>query len=163
MNDRFPAGQHLVQAHDQLRHELTELRELIARIEAGTIDAGRARSHLAAMTLRQNNWTLGAYCESYCRVLTIHHTREDSAVFPHLRRSAAALAPALDRLEEEHRAIHGVIERLDRTLVAFIAAPQDVKELRAAFEQLADTLLAHLSYEESVLVEPLSLYGHGST
>ena len=52
---------------------------------AGTLDVGAARSHVNTMTLRQNNWTLGTYCESYCRVVTTHHTIEDRSLFPHLR------------------------------------------------------------------------------
>ena len=34
------------------------------------------------MTMRQNNWTLGTYCESYCRVVTTHHTLEDQRHVP---------------------------------------------------------------------------------
>jgi hypothetical protein len=34
------------------------------------------------MTIRQNNWTLGTFCETYCRTVTNHHTLEDRSVFP---------------------------------------------------------------------------------
>ena len=37
------------------------------------------------MTMRQNDWALGAYCQSYCRLVTTHHTIEDQSMFPHLR------------------------------------------------------------------------------
>ncbi len=33
------------------------------------------------MTMRQNNWTLGADCESYYRVVATHHTIEDQSIF----------------------------------------------------------------------------------
>ena len=49
---------------------------------------GAVRSAINRMTLRQNNWTLGAYCEQYCRMVTGHHTLEDVSMFPHLRRVA---------------------------------------------------------------------------
>jgi DNA invertase Pin-like site-specific DNA recombinase len=65
----------------------------------------------------------------------------------------------VDRLAEEHQAIHGVIERVDRALVAFVAAPEGMKDLRAAIDLLTDTLLSHLSYEERELVEPLARLG----
>ena len=39
------------------------------------------------MTIRQNHWTLGTFCETYCRVVTQHHTLEDRSVFPHIQRS----------------------------------------------------------------------------
>ena len=108
------------------------------------------------MTLRQNNWTLGAYCESYCRLVTTHHTLEDISLFPQLRRSEPALAPVVDRLAEEHQVIHDVLDRVDRALVAVVTEPDGMAALRAAVDLLTDTLLSHLSYEERELVEPLS-------
>jgi hypothetical protein len=153
------AGRHLVEVHDQLRAELTQLRDIADQVAAGALDPGAARSHVQTMTLRQNNWTLGLYCESYCRIVTTHHTIEDRSMFPHLRRAEPELAPVVDRLAEEHRAIHGVIERVDRALVAFVSTPDGMKELRAAIDLLTDTLLSHLSYEERELVEPLARLG----
>ncbi|SDQ87142.1 LLM class flavin-dependent oxidoreductase [Thermostaphylospora chromogena] len=152
-------GQHLIDVHDHLRAELAQLRDLMEQVLAGTMDPGTARSHIHTMTMRQNNWTLGTYCASYCRAVTVHHTLEDRGVFPHLRAADPRLAPVLDRLEEEHHAIHGVIERVDRALVAFVNSPDGATELRAAVDLLTDTLLSHLSYEERELVEPLARLG----
>ncbi|NUP63637.1 MAG: LLM class flavin-dependent oxidoreductase [Nonomuraea sp.] len=153
------SGQHLVDVHDHLRAELAQLRDLVEQVAAGTIDAGAARSQIATMTMRQNNWTLGAYCESYCRLVTMHHTGEDSMVFPRLRHAEPGLAPVLDRLQEEHQAIHKIIERVDRALVAFVGDADGLGDLRAAVDLLTDALLSHLSYEEHELVEPLSRHG----
>lgn len=152
-------GRHLVQVHDGLRAELRQLRDIADQVAAGAMDPGTARSHLQTMTLRQNNWTLGVYCESYCRIVTAHHTAEDQTVFPFLRRADPRLVPVVDRLAEEHVAIHGVIERVDRALVALVSTPDGMKELRAAIDLLTDTLLSHLSYEERELVEPLARLG----
>ena len=152
-------AQHLIDVHDHLRAELTQLRDLVEQVVAGTLDAARARSELNTMAMRQNNWTLGTYCESYCRVVTVHHTIEDRAFFPQLRRADPRLGPVVDRLQEEHRAIHGVIEQVDQALVALVAKPDGIADLRAAIDLLTDTLLSHLSYEERELVEPLSRLG----
>jgi alkanesulfonate monooxygenase SsuD/methylene tetrahydromethanopterin reductase-like flavin-dependent oxidoreductase (luciferase family)/hemerythrin-like domain-containing protein len=153
-------GRHLIDVHDHLRSELAQLRDLIDQVAAGALDAEAARSHINAMTMRQNNWTLGAYCESYCRLVTMHHTGEDAMVFPHLRRAEPALAPVLDRLMEEHQAIHKILERIDRALVAFVGDPAGrLDDLRAAVDLLTDSLLSHLSYEERELVEPLARHG----
>ena len=76
------AGQHLIDVHDMLRLELTELREVVAQVRAGALSAADARSELNAMAMRQNDWTLGAFCSRYCRVVAQHHSLEDSAVFP---------------------------------------------------------------------------------
>ena len=104
---RTPASgpaQHLVDIHDGLRAELTSrCATCSTRSRAGHLTVGAARSVVNTMTMRQNNWTLGAYCESYCRIVTGHHTLEDRSVFPHLRRSEPGLGPVLDRLEARAR------------------------------------------------------------
>lgn len=158
------AGQHLVDIHDHLRAELRQLRDLVQQVTAGNTDVESARSHINTMTIRQNNWTVGAYCESYCRVVTTHHTLEDVSVFPHLRRAEPALVPVIDRLEQEHVVIHGVLDRVDRALVGFVGDPDGpaaAAALTAAVDLLSEALLSHLSYEESQLVEPLSRLGYG--
>src|SRR6201996_213256 len=62
-------AQELVAVHDHLRGELAQLREMIAQVAAGRLDPGTARSEIAKLTMRQNQWTVGAYCESYCRLV----------------------------------------------------------------------------------------------
>jgi alkanesulfonate monooxygenase SsuD/methylene tetrahydromethanopterin reductase-like flavin-dependent oxidoreductase (luciferase family) len=152
-------GRHLVDVHDHLRAELRQLRDLIEQVKAGTLTAGHARSAINEMTMRQNDWTLGAYCASYCRVVTGHHSLEDAEVFPHLRRADSGLAPVIDRLEEEHVIIHDILEEVDRALVGFIRNPEDFTELDDTMDVLSDALLSHLSYEERQIIEPLARLG----
>jgi hypothetical protein len=152
-------GRHLIQVHDGLRGELAQIHDLIDQVEAGAIDVGTARSHINTMTMRQNNWTLGTYCESYCRIVTTHHTIEDRSLFPHLRRSDPRLVPVVDRLEQEHHVIHEVLEGVDKALVALVSAPDGIVALREAVNLLSDTLLSHLAYEERELIEPLARLG----
>jgi hemerythrin-like domain-containing protein len=111
------------------------------------------------MSMRQNDWTLGAYCASYCRLVTQHHGLEDAAIFPHLRASEPALVPVVDRLEQEHEVIHDVLDRVDKALVGFINAPDDFTGIQGAVDLLTDALLSHLAYEERELVEPLARLG----
>ncbi|MFY1634746.1 LLM class flavin-dependent oxidoreductase [Solwaraspora sp. WMMB335] len=152
------AGQHLIDVHDHLRSELRTVRDLVGQVAAGTMSAGGARAHINTMAMRQNNWTLGAYCESYCRVVTTHHTIEDISMLPQLRRADPGLAPVIDRLSEEHHVIHDVLERVDRALVALVSEPDRIGEVQAAVDLLTDALLSHLSYEERELVEPLARF-----
>jgi hypothetical protein len=159
--DQRAAGQHLVDVHDHLRAELRQLRVLVEQVTAGVTEVDSVRSHMHTMAIRQNNWTVGAYCASYCRVVTTHHTFEDLGMFPYLTDADPALAPVIDRLAEEHLAIHEVLERVDRALVAFVAGPDGAKALTAAVDLLTDLLRSHLSYEERELVEPLSRLGYG--
>ena len=152
-------GQHLIDVHDMLRRELGELREVVSQVRDGALAPGEARSALNEMALRQNDWTLGAFCSRYCRVVAQHHGLEDDSIFPHLRRSEKALEPVIDRLHEEHLVIHDAIENVDRALVHHINHPEDFERLQEAIDVLTDTLLSHLSYEEHEIVEPLARHG----
>jgi len=160
------AAQHLVDIHDGLRAELTQVRDVLDQVRRGHVTVGAARSVINTMTMRQNNWTLGAYCESYCRIVTGHHTLEDRSVFPHLRRSEPGLGGVLDRLEHEHEVIHEVLEEFDRALVRLVtddgtgrAGEEALDAVQGAVDLLTDTLLSHLAYEERELVGPLARHG----
>jgi hypothetical protein len=156
---RAVAGE-LIAVHDHLRGELGQLRDMIGQVAAGSLDPGKARSEIAKLTMRQNQWTVGAYCESYCRLVGLHHTLESQAMFPGLSRLDGRLTPVTDRLHGEHLVIAGVLERVDEALVALVAAPEaSMPRLRAAVDLLTDLLLSHLSYEETELVEPLGRLG----
>ena len=150
----------LVAVHDHLRGELARLRDMIDQVAEGSLDPGAARSEISRLTMRQNQWTVGAYCESYCRLVGTHHTIEDQALFPGLRALDGRLAPVVDRLHTEHLAIAGVLGRVDAALVSMVTAPlAGLPELRDAVDLLTDALLSHLSYEEGELVEPLGRLG----
>ena len=112
------------------------------------------------MTLRQNRWTLGSFCATYCRVVTIHHTIEDTHMFPALAAAAPELTPVLHRLEAEHEVIADVLDRFDRSLVHLVndenpeaQGPEQVRRLSA---ELSDLLLSHLGYEEDELAAGLA-------
>lgn len=157
-------ARNLVAAHDQLRADLDRLGEVVREVLADTLAPGDARTEIQLLSLRQSSWTLGAYCASYCRITTLHHTREDEDLFPYLRRSDPRLGEVLDRLTEEHHAVHGLIERIDRQLVAFVHEEGGDKEreaLRAAMDLLTDALLSHFAYEERELIEPMARLGTG--
>ena len=128
---------------------------------SASLDPGAARSAINALTVKQNEWTLGAYCQSYCRCVGMHHTLEDTAMFPDLRRADSALAPVVARLSEEHEAIAGILTRIDSALVSMVRDPAAISEVQAAVDLLTDALLSHLSYEERQLVEPLARLGPG--
>jgi hypothetical protein len=154
-----PAGragqQTLLQVHDHLRGELAEIQRAAAAVADGQMAPGAARSMLNRTAMRQNSWTLGAFCAQYCRVVTVHHTIEDRHMFPALRREDASLAAVLTRLGEEHEIIAEVVERFDRSLVAMVTEPSGVEQVRALATELGNALLSHLAYEENELLGPL--------
>ncbi|UJA20851.1 LLM class flavin-dependent oxidoreductase [Thermoleophilia bacterium SCSIO 60948] len=153
-------AQHLIDVHDALRRELLQLRDLIDQVSRGTTDASSVRSFITRMTIRQNNWTLGTFCETYCGHVTGHHTLEDRSVFPHLRRADPRLAAVIDRLGEEHEVIAELLERVDEALVSLVTPePDGIDQVRAAIDLLTDAMNSHFSYEERELVEPLARVG----
>jgi Hemerythrin HHE cation binding domain len=161
----YPAGQetyhrHLVEIHDHLRSELDRLHGLVDEVRRGVVTAGAARSEVHAMSLRQNNWTLGAYCQSYCGFVNGHHSLEDASVFPHLRRAEPTAAPVLDRLAAEHVVIHGLLDEVDRVLVALVRDDEGALDaVETALQTLGDRLRSHLAYEERELRGPLARHG----
>jgi iron-sulfur cluster repair protein YtfE (RIC family) len=151
--------QHLIDVHDMLRSQLGELRSVLSQVREGALGAGDARAALNDMALRQNDWTLGAFCARYCGAVTQHHGLEDDAIFPHLARSEPALSPVIDRLADEHLTIHDAVHAVDRALVDHINRPDSYEGIQSAIDFLTDALLSHLSYEEYEIVEPLSRLG----
>ena len=121
--------------------------------------ATAARSLLNRMAMRQNYWTLGAFCAQYCRVVSVHHTIEDYQLFPSLRRGEGALGPVLDRLHSEHEIIAEQIDRLDRALVEMMNDPSKVDGVQRAADDLSDMLLSHFAYEEDEILGPLGRSG----
>ena len=139
---------------------------MVEQVRRGLLQVGQARSVINTMTMRQNSWTLGAYCESYCRVVTGHHTLEDRSMFRHLRTRDPLSAPVVDRLAEEHEVIADVLEQVDRALVGLVSAEPGrtgaaLEELSGTVDLLTDTLLSHLAYEERELLHPLATVGMG--
>ncbi|MFI7028704.1 LLM class flavin-dependent oxidoreductase [Microbispora rosea] len=149
-------GRRLVLIHDHLRRELTQIRDALEQVAAGRSDAAALRSMINELTMRQNYWTLGTFCASYCRLLTTHHTIEDEHMFPMLAAAQESLAPVVARLEQEHEVIAGVLTQLDAALVAMIDDPDRLDGVRDQVELLSDVLLSHLRYEEEELVEPIA-------
>jgi hemerythrin-like domain-containing protein len=158
----------LVQIHDHLRGELTQIRQAAIEVGAGVLPPAAARDLINRMTMRQNRWTLGSFCAAYCRVVTIHHTIEDTSMFPALAEAAPELDPVLQRLEAEHEVIADVLDRFDRALVLLVAEspadgvtavpiPDGPAEIARLAAELSDLLLSHLAYEEDELAQGLGL------
>jgi Luciferase-like monooxygenase/Hemerythrin HHE cation binding domain len=158
--DQQAAGQHLIDVHDGLRAELSRLRDMVGQVAAGHRNPAAVRSFINRMTIRQNSWTLGAFCASYCRIVAGHHTLEDRSIFPHLRNADTDLAPVIDRLEQEHEVIADLLERVDRAMLALVTDEDGgMAKAQAVMDLFTDALLSHLSYEERELVEPLARLG----
>lgn len=148
-------SQHLAAVHDQYRDELARVQEVVDQVSGGAAAADELRSLVDRMTLRQNLWTMGTFCASYCRLVTVHHTIEDTAMFPELARGDPSLAAVVQRLEAEHEVIAGLLADLDAALTDLIADPAALPGVRDQVDLLAAALLSHFAYEEEELTEPI--------
>lgn len=150
------AGQRtLVAVHRHLRDELNRIQDVVDQVASNRLPPEQARELINQTTIRQNYWTLGAFCAAYCRVVSMHHSIEDAALFPTLRAADGSLGPVLDRLGAEHEVIAGLLEALDRALVELIAGQAEPDDVRVAVGELAGALLSHLDYEEDELLDPI--------
>jgi len=150
------AGQEtLIAIHQHLRQELARLREVIVEVGQGRTTAAAARSYLNDMTMRQNYWTLGAFCSAYCRVVSVHHAIEDQQLFPDLSAADQSLGPILERLRSDHEGIAGLLNEIDAALVAMVEDPARLEDTQGAVARLSDALLAHLKLEEDSILEAI--------
>jgi hypothetical protein len=155
------AAQLLVGVHAHLRSELEQIRDVVAEVAAGRSSAALARSLINDLSMRQNYWALGAFCATYCRLLTIHHALEDANLFVDLKSRDIELTPVIERLSEEHEVVAAVLTRLDAALVAMVEDPAHLNMVQVEVDRLTDILLSHLAYEEEELLGPIARLGIG--
>jgi deazaflavin-dependent oxidoreductase (nitroreductase family) len=131
--EQGPRGESLKRIHDVFRRELGIIRREVA-----------ASGPTLGAQLRVN-------CLSVCGGLEFHHADEDARMFPHLEDHRRELAPALERLREEHRVIQRLVGSL-QDLVAKGRTPEVAAEILA----LTAEVEAHLDHEEEWLVPVLN-------
>jgi len=125
--------------HDAFRRELALIREEFKK--TGSALGGQLRVN----------------CLTLCQGLHNHHTGEELGIFPLLARRHPELAPALDRLNQEHETIAELLGRLREVLAA--AEQAEPGRVLAQVEHLTVELEAHLTYEEEQLIPLLTQVG----
>lgn len=99
---------------------------------------------------------LKAHCLTFCSALTAHHTGEDGGAFGVLAREYPELAPTIEKLEEDHRMIAGIQERI----VSLVEGGGDYgREL----DGLAAIMESHFRYEERTITAALDELREGTT
>jgi hypothetical protein len=146
----------LLWVHGLLRQDLAT----VERLAVEAVEGGAAEDVVAGVRTLETTgplWRLRASCLHYCRFVHHHHRLEDVALFPELRRVNPALGPVVDRLQEDHRRVAGLLERVESA--AAVLDREDTPEARAAvaeaLDALAAHLLAHLELEEESVAETL--------
>lgn len=144
--------QELKWVHGLLRRDLRVLEDLAAQVTAGTSPA-RIRSTVRSLQTKSPLWQLRVNCLRYCQFLHGHHGREDVQLFPALRRSNPALAPAVDRLQADHRKVSDLLDQVQA--LAGLLGSDDSAETRGrlviTLNTLGTHLLEHLDFEEKTI------------
>lgn len=141
MTDRAAAYvRQLIAAHDYFRTSLAELRRVIA-------------TPPDEPDLRTWAWDLRVQCLYFCNGLHMHHSLEDQRMFPAVLLEDPLLGPIVERLEADHRKVAEILEAIESHLGDLSTDPSGVRD---ELNRLADTLLAHLAYEEEQLTPVLA-------
>lgn len=142
-------GDHLAQIHGWLRGEMADVRSELEEFIAGDGDAPRADRTPPTLGLE-----LQKNCLAFCANVHAHHSTEDASLFPALAADHPELAPTLEHIQDQHKIIAQIIHDLEALLAD--AAVADPVRLRLELNRLSSELDAHLTYEESELVDILN-------
>jgi hypothetical protein len=151
----------LLYIHSLLRRDLRTIRRLTDEALDG-LSPDEILTQIRDLETNSPLWRLKFGCMYYCRFVHGHHTLEDAALFPMVRKQDPSLNKIVDRLEEDHLTVHHITER-----IAALAdeVPSDVTgaaldALVGALTELEEHLLAHLALEEASIGPLLSTWNH---
>lgn len=149
----------LLYIHTMLRRDLATVRRLANDARDG-LPATAIITEIETLATDSPLWRLKNGCMRYCRFVHGHHTLEDAALFPMVRKHDPSLNKVVDRLEEDHLTVHHITERIaaaaDR--VAVDGSEANRAELVRELTELGRHLLAHLDFEEESLGPLLSTW-----
>jgi hypothetical protein len=151
----------LLVIHSYLRRDLQKVRRLASDARDG-LPPQAILAEIREMETNSPLWRLKFGCLHYCRFVHAHHTIEDAALFPMVRKHDPSLNRVVDRLEEDHLTVHHITERIAAVAeqVAGDASGEHRVELVAALGELEERLLDHLAIEEQTLGPLLSTWDH---
>ncbi|MGD9711106.1 MAG: hemerythrin domain-containing protein [Thermomicrobiales bacterium] len=149
----------LLYIHTLLRRDLDRVIRLAAEVRAGQ-PVQAITNEVRSLETNSPLWRLREGCWRYCRFVHGHHTLEDAALFPMVRRKDPSLRRVVDQLEEDHLVVHHITERIATEAGKVVA--YDSFETRAdlaqALDDLETHLLKHLAFEEASLGPLLSTW-----
>jgi hemerythrin-like domain-containing protein len=121
-------------AHHGFRRDLAQFRNALRKVVAG--DGARAAA-------------LGEEWKRFRGVLHMHHTVEDSAIFPGTKQQHPELATVIEGLFADHRKVDPMLEDGDRAFAGLPKTAGDAAEIVSALSALLDS---HLATEEATIV-----------
>jgi primosomal protein N'' len=142
----------LLAVHAGIRSELVRVEHLAAAVVDGLSVEG-LNEELETLRSSGTLWQFQLSCLRYCRFVHSHHHAEDTDFFGELEQTNPALAPVVERLRAEHRAVSDHLDAVEAAARA-LTDSDSVDARRAVtdgLEALEEHLLAHLEYEERVV------------
>ncbi|MCU1678575.1 MAG: Hemerythrin cation binding domain [Frankiales bacterium] len=139
--------------HDKLRRDLTTIRGLAAKVDAGATSA-TVEAALRSLQAKGPLWQLKVNCLTYCQFVHGHHGNEDMNIFPAVRRADPTMRKAVDRLVADHARVSDLLDEVEVAARFLGDDPASRTRTSAALTALSAHLLEHLAYEEKVL-EPV--------
>lgn len=160
--DQRRLGKRLALFHRYHLQQLQEVAHVMQRVEDGQEALARLSGAISEMQMAANYRNFGNLCGHECQILTFHHSAEDQYIFPRLHRNGSdGLRKVIERLSEEHLAVHQAIEELEAGATGVMQNPcaETFAPLKAAFLRLDKLVRSHFGYEETELEEALGYFG----
>ncbi len=155
-------GRQLAAIHRMHLQQMGQVRRMMEAIAAGTTAPAALAKALPDMEMSRNYQQFGNLCGQECQFLDFHHGAEENQVFPHLEgQGSDGLRAVIDKLREEHKVVHALLERLYADAVRLVQTPSGdaFDEAKATFEALERVVRSHFGYEEEELEEALGVHG----
>jgi hypothetical protein len=149
----------LLYIHSLLRRDLQTVRR-VANDAREDLSPEAILAEIRELETNSPLWRLRFGCMYYCRFVHGHHTLEDAALFPMIRRQDPSLNKIVDRLEEDHLKVHHITEHIAALAdeVPIDASGSSRDALVEALTDLEAHLLAHLALEEESIGPLLSTW-----
>lgn len=155
-------GRQLAAIHRMHLQQMGQVRRMMEEVAAGTAAPASLAKAVPKMEMTRNYRQFGNLCGQECQFLDYHHGAEEHRVFPHLEsRGSDGLRAVIDKLREEHKVVHALLERLYSDAVRLVQDPSGdaFDEAKATFEALERVVRSHFGYEEEELEEALGVHG----
>jgi len=97
---------------------------------------------------------VGSFIENGIEFLRVHHTGEDEVVYPMLEQRCTENRSELERIDAQHKLLHGPMDAGRSAVATWRAAPSAdaAQAVTDSVASIAETLRPHLAEEEAVVL-----------
>jgi Hemerythrin HHE cation binding domain len=141
--------QSLLAVHRMIRRDLDTVERLAADVLDG-LPADGVHEELENLKTNGMLWQFQVSCLRWCGFVHSHHHAEDVLFFDELEETNPAIAPVVEKLKADHRAVSDYLDAVEAAARALSEnETHNARQVVAdALEVLKGHLLTHLEYEE---------------